>query len=252
MSRPIRNIWPSWITLNWRSGVFLIVLVCVPRFILVLQANIGGRYQYIGIMMLLSAIIPILLLNKFGLRRIGIRRSSKISKIILAFISGLIASFILFYIGKSLYGNSYQNWYSYIGRSYNISPDLAPDAKRTLFLIMAGTAMIFSPIGEELFFRGIVHTSFRNSWDASRASIVDATAFAVTHIAHFGLVYVQDQWIFLFVPTLIWVVSMFLISMVFIYFKNKCDSLWGAIVCHAAFNLGMVYLIFYHLPPGQF
>lgn len=227
-------------------------MVCVPRFILVLQANVGGSYQYIGMIMFLSAIIPIILLNKSGLQEIGIRKPKNTGIIILAFIVGLAASLLLFYLGKSLYGTSYENWYSYIGRSYNIDPDLTPDTKRTLFFIMAGTTMIFSPIGEELFFRGIVHTSFKKSWGESPASILDAGAFALTHIAHYGLVYVQGQWNFLPVPTTIWVLSMFLVSLMFIYFKNTSDSLWGAVTCHAAFNLGMVYFIFYHLPPGQF
>ncbi len=252
MSLHVRKIWPSWVDLNWKLGLLLIIAVCIPRFVLVLQANAGGSYQYIGLIMILSAIIPIMLLNKSGLQEIGVRRPKNLGSIILAFIIGLALSSLLFYLGKLLYGTSYENWYSYIGRSYNIDPDLTSDAKRTLFFIMAGTAMIFSPMGEELFFRGIVHSSFKKSWGESRASILDASAFSITHVAHFGFVFVQGRWAFLFVPTIIWVLSMFLVSLIFIYLKNKSVSLWGAIICHAAFNLGMVYFIFYHLPPGHF
>ena len=110
---------------------------------------------------------------------------------------------------------------------------------------MAITGMIFSPIGEELFFRGIVHSAFAASIGDKKASVVDGSAFALTHISHFGLVFINHQWSFLSMPTLIWVISMFLVSLLFFVFKKYSGSIIGAIICHAAFNLGMIYCIFY-------
>lgn len=105
--------------------------------------------------------------------------------------------------------------------------------------------MTFSPIGEELFFRGIVHSSFAKSVGEKKASIIDSSAFAVTHISHFGLVYINNQWSFLTTPATIWVFTMFLVSVLFFVFKRSSGSILGAIICHAAFNLGMIYCIFY-------
>ena len=105
--------------------------------------------------------------------------------------------------------------------------------------------MTFSPIGEELFFRGIVHSSFAKSIGEKKASIVDSSAFALTHISHFGLVFISNQWRFLSVPAIIWVLSMFLVSVLFFTFKKYTGSILGAMICHAAFNLGMIYCIFY-------
>ncbi len=112
---------------------------------------------------------------------------------------------------------------------------------------MAITGMTFSPIGEELFFRGIVHSSFATSLGDKKASILDSFAFAITHISHFGLVFINNEWAFYKTPTLIWVLSMFLVSVLFFIFKKHSGSIWGAVVCHAAFNLGMIYCIFYLL-----
>jgi membrane protease YdiL (CAAX protease family) len=105
--------------------------------------------------------------------------------------------------------------------------------------------MTFSPIGEELFFRGIVHSSFAKSIGEKKASIVNSSAFAVTHISHFGLVFINNQWNFLILPTLIWVLSIFSVSVMFFAFKKYSGSILGAIICHSAFNLGMIYCIFY-------
>ena len=107
--------------------------------------------------------------------------------------------------------------------------------------------MTFSPIGEELFYRGLVHGSFVKILGEQKASVADSMAFALTHLAHFGIVYFLDSWHFLFVPALLWVVSMFMTSRVFFLCKEKTGSILGAILSHAAFNLTMMYFIFYHI-----
>jgi uncharacterized protein len=140
---------------------------------------------------------------------------------------------------------SYENWYNYIGRSYNIPQEINQRDKFIFFIVIALTGMIFSPIGEEFFFRGIVHTSFANSIGEKYASFVDSSAFALTHISHFGLVFINNQWRFLIIPALIWVFCMFTVSIFFFISKSRTGSLIGAISCHAAFNLGMILCIFY-------
>nr|WP_294276790.1 CPBP family glutamic-type intramembrane protease [uncultured Chryseobacterium sp.] len=57
----------------------------------------------------------------------------------------------------------------------------------------------------------------------------------------------NGKWNFLPLPALIWVSGMFAVSMVFDLCRTKTGSLWEAIICHAAFNLGMIYCIFYSL-----
>lgn len=197
--------------------------------------------------MLVSALIPFIFLNKHGLKRIGIKKTKKLRILGYALIIGIVFSVLLHFLGMELYDNSYKNWYEYIGKSYNIPDDISAQDKRIMFAIMAITGMTFSPIGEELFFRGIVHGSFAKSIGDQKASIVDSLAFSLTHISHFGLVFVNSQWVFYLTPMLIWVVSMFVVSVLFFQMKRLTDSLWGAVLCHAGFNLGMIFCIFYLL-----
>ena len=219
----------------------------MPRFILVLNANSSGNYSSIGVIMTVSAIAPFIFLSKSGRNKIGIVGSKKYSWILLAFVAGLTASLLLHLPGQDMYGNSYENWYHYIGKSYKIPQRITSSNKSILFSIMALTGMTFSPVGEELFFRGIVQSSFANSIGERKASIVEGSAFALTHISHFGLVFIDSKWSLFGFPTLIWVGSMFLVSLLFITFKKYTKSLLGAIVCHSAFNLGMIFYIFYLL-----
>ena len=243
----LRPFWNRIFSFNWKFGFFLILIVCVPRFVLVLNANASGNYGFIGLVMTISAIAPFIFLSKYGRKEIGITMPKKYRWLLIAFIFGLIASILLYFLGQTLYGNSYENWYKYIGKSYKISTAISLIDKRILFSIMAFTGMTFSPIGEELFFRGIVHSSFAKSIGEKKASIVDGTAFALTHISHFGLVFINNKWYFFTIPTLIWVTSMFLVSLLFFTFRKYSESILGAMVCHSAFNLGMIYCIFYLL-----
>jgi len=245
MENELRPFWNRAFSFNWKFGLFLILIVCIPRFILVLNANASGNYSSIGLIMFISAIAPFVFLGKYGRKEIGITKPQKYNWLLIAFIGGLTVSILLYFLGQSLYGNSYENWYKYIGKSYNIPVGINQNSKAILFSIMALTGMTFSPIGEELFFRGIVHASFAKSIGEKKASIVDSSTFAMTHISHFGLVFINREWSFLKAPTLIWVLSMFLVSVMFFIFRKYSGSILGAIICHAAFNLGMIYCIFY-------
>jgi membrane protease YdiL (CAAX protease family) len=212
---------------------------------LVLNANETGTYHLIGMVMLLSALVPFFFLSRSGRKKIGLKSPKTLQSLVFAFATGIVFSVLLYLIGKELYDTSYENWYAYIGKSYQIPEAISVDDRRTMFMVMATMGMIFSPIGEELFFRGIVHGSFAKSIGDKRASIVDSSAFALTHLSHFGLVFIDDDWTFYPLPGLLWVLSMFLLSLLFFEMKKRADSVWGPVICHSAFNLGMIYCIFY-------
>lgn len=197
--------------------------------------------------MTISAIAPFLFLTKYGRKEIGITKPQNINWLFISLACGLLASFALLFLGQILYDNSYQNWYLYIGKLYNIPATITQTDKKVMFAIVAITSMIFSPIGEELFFRGIIHSSFAKSIGEKKATLVDSSAFALTHISHFGLVFINNKWHFFTIPTIIWVTSMFLVSLLFYTFRKKSNSILGAILCHSAFNLGMTFCIFYLL-----
>ncbi len=245
MKRELNFFWSKLFNFDWKFGLFLILVFCTSRFILVLHANETSDYKFIGLVMFVYALTPFIFLNKHGRKLMEMRKPQNYYWLINAFIFGLIFSLVLYLLGDFIYHNTFQNWYVYIGKSYNIPSEIGSEDKLILFAIMAVTGMIFSPVGEELLFRGIIHSSFAKSIGHSKASVVDSSAFAITHVSHFGLVFVNEEWQFFTLPALIWVISMFLVSQLFYLCKKKTKSIIGAIICHSAFNLGMTYCIFY-------
>ena len=64
MDNELRPFWNRIFSFNWKFGIFLILIVCIPRFMLVLNANASGNYSSIGLIMTISAIAPFLFLSK--------------------------------------------------------------------------------------------------------------------------------------------------------------------------------------------
>lgn len=246
MEQYLRKYWNSRFQYNWKLGVFLILLFGIPRFIIVLQSYVDRSYGIVMFVFLSMWLVPFILLTKDGRRNIGIRRPSHWWRIILSFLAGGLTCYIIFSIFSFLFQTSIENAFVYIGGNNPSSGITGPD-RSIYFCIAVIPSMIFSPIGEEFLYRGIIHGSFVPKFGETKASVFDSLAFALTHIAHFGIVYVSGIWDFLPVPTMLWVLSMFVTSQVFFRCKLYCNSIWGAVAAHSGFNFIMMYAIFYLL-----
>lgn len=246
MEAYLRKYWSSHFQYNWKLGVFLILLFGIPRFIIVLQSYIDRSYGVVMFVFLSMWLVPFILLTKDGRRNIGIRRPSHWWRIVLSFIAGGLICYIIFSIFFVLFQTSIENAFVYIGGN-NPGSSVIGSEKSIYFCIAVIPSMIFSPIGEEFLYRGIIHGSFVPKFGETKASIFDSLAFAITHIAHFGIIYMSGIWHFLPVPTLLWVLSMFITSQVFFRCKLYSNSIWGAVAAHSGFNFIMMYGIFYLL-----
>jgi len=198
-------------------------------------------------MFVLMWFAPLIFLTKYGRKYIGITKPRSVVRLLYSFIIGAVFCGLLFGIFHLLYGNGIENCFAYISRSYTLPHDILETNKLTYFLIFSAVGITFSPIGEELLYRGVIHGSFVGRFGEQKASVFDSLAFGLTHLAHFGIVYSAGVWDFLPVPALLWVVSMFVAGQLFFRSKQMCNSILGAIVCHAGFNVAMMYFIFYHI-----
>ena len=127
----------------------------------------------------------------------------------------------MYFIGDLLFGDEFRNWFVYISRTYD-APGLDLENNRFVtFIIFAIVSMTFSPIGEEFLYRGLIHRAFVPRFGENKASIIDSLSFALTHLAHFGIVYVAGAWHLYPIGALLWVILMFLVSRVFFIVKQR-------------------------------
>ncbi|UOQ71733.1 CPBP family intramembrane glutamic endopeptidase [Hymenobacter cellulosilyticus] len=236
-----------YVDLNARTGGWLLAFFSLTRFALVLQANVTKSYQVVALIFVAMILLPFLLLTRAGRRQIGLVWPARWGGVLLGGVLGVVSCAVLFYLATLCFGLTGSNPLVYISRTYRVPIVLTEDTRRLFFLIYAGISMLFSPIGEELFYRGLVHECFRASMGNARATLLDSAAFAGVHLAHFGLVYSGSSWHFLPGPSLLWVAALFVSCLLFSLGRAKSGSVLGAIVAHALFNVTMSYFIFYHI-----
>lgn len=251
LSSPFRRPFRRWLGFDVRTGLILLILFTVVRFGLVMEANVSRSYALVSVFFVVMALTPLVLLGREGRARIGMSGSPRPLRLLLALFAGAACCGLLILSAEWLFGPGDDNAFRYIAGTYAGLPSPMDDQTRLiLFLVFASIGMTFSPIGEELFYRGLVHECFSGWLGHGRAAVVDASAFAVVHLAHFGLIWRATEWTLLPGPAVWWICGLFVTGLVFFQARRAGGSVIGAIVAHAGFNLAMTGWIFYGVLPG--
>lgn len=244
----LKDYWQGKVKFDWRLGLFLILVFGTLRFAAALYGIQSGDNKYLSFLFIMMILLPFVFLSKNGQSYIKIKRSKNIFTLIYSFLLGALICVFIYFAGQLLYGNEITNWFQYIGESYPINFDeLSIGDKKIYFIIFAIIGMTFSPFGEELLYRGLIHGSLKTRFSDKASAMLDSLAFGLTHLAHFGIIYQNHSWKFYLFPSLIWITLIFMTGLLFNYCRNISDSIWGAIISHMAFNITMTYLIFYQI-----
>jgi membrane protease YdiL (CAAX protease family) len=191
--------------------------------------------------------LPFIFFSREGRTAMGMARVEKKGWILWGILLGLAGGFAVYALGCLLFGNSENNWYISLLNSYQIDGTMREMGTLPLFLIFTGPAILFSPVGEEFFFRGMIHESVREAGFPRAAAIVNALAFAAVHLLHHGIFLGDAGLRILPVSGLIWFLLMMGASWSFTQCRLRSGSIWPAVLAHAAFNLSMNTAIFLFL-----
>lgn len=191
--------------------------------------------------------LPFSFFSKYGRKRIGIKKIDKSMWLLWGFLIGVIAALAVLGIGVLFVTSNVEHWYVSI-----INQVMSPEIREILpfvsvFFMTTIPSIILSPIGEELFFRGMIHEAVREKTNEKVATIVNSFAFAVVHIFHFGFVVEGTTLQYLVGPGIVWFLLMFILSILFTVCRKKSGSLLPAILAHSSFNLIMCITTFFLL-----
>jgi membrane protease YdiL (CAAX protease family) len=190
------------------------------------------------------ALMPWLLMNAEGRRQIGLRRPGRTGTWLPAIVYGALASAACFVVGIALFGRGADNWFVSIANNYRGIMDTTGMSMLSLHLIFTLPALIFSPIAEEIFFRGILQRTLEQHLSERTSTVIECGAFGVVHLCHHGLVMGAAGLGWLPLSGTLWMVLMFFTALLFARIRKNSGSLYPAIAAHAAFNLTMNTLIF--------
>ncbi len=234
------------INYSWQLGLTLILVFGFLRIWAVRYGIESGNNSFLSVVFIAMALLPFLLLSKSGRKQMGIRRIQNPLWIPAGFLVGAVSCLLIYAIGQLAFGDTMSNWFRYIGSTYPLDFETVSDVDRKIyFWIIAGIGMTFSPFGEELLYRGLVHDSLAQKWSERTAAMLDSLAFGLTHLIHFGWVFHAGEWQLLSFPAICWVALMFATGLVFNLCKSMSNSIWGAVIAHMGFNLTMTFCIFY-------
>lgn len=195
----------------------------------------------------LMAILPWLLLTAEGRRQIGLRKPNNKAAYLLAIAFGAASAFLCFILGILLFGKTGDNWFVNIGNNYKAMMDTSWMSFWMLSLVFTIPAIIFSPIGEEIFYRGVVQKTFEQKFSVLTSVIIECLLFAVIHLVHHGIIKTTNGLIFLPLSGTLWMIQMFFVAFMFAWLRSKTGSIFTAIVAHIVFNLTMNCIIFLFL-----
>jgi membrane protease YdiL (CAAX protease family) len=224
-----------------KAWILAVLLFDIHAFI-----RFGGLWNslLIPLSMVIIWPLPWLLSDKEGRQKLGFKTPTSWNWLTNGSFLALGALLFCVAVTWGLFGTSENNWF--VPHAYMLNESLGSIPEKTSleakFWIVTIPAMVFSPIGEEFLYRGYLQQSFSNEWGPKVGQIVQASAFALVHLAHYGLMPFQPLLI------LVWLPSMFLVAWIFGWIVQKSQSIWPAVVAHAAFNIGMNAVVFLMLP----
>lgn len=228
------------------GAVTLAALLFGAFFVLRYVGTLGGLPGALALMCVGMAAIVLLLLNQSGRAQIGLQRATSLRWFPLAIMGGAAWALIAYLLGMALFGPTAEHWFVSVAQSYRAQP-VAGLSVLQLHLMLTTAAMLFSPIGEELFFRGYLQRTLEPRYGANGSTAIQSTLFGLVHVLHHGLIVSAAGLALLPGSATVWVLLMIGIALICSWLRRVSDSLYPAMLAHASFNAAMNTLIFAYL-----
>jgi uncharacterized protein len=211
-----------------------------------LLGTMGGKLwqPLLPLGFVLMMLMPWLLLTAPARRQIGLAHATSATWYGVAVIAGVTAASLCYVIGVMLFDRGADNWFVSVANNYRSTMNTASMDVLRLHLIFTIPALLFSPIGEEIFFRGFLQQALEEKFSATTSTLSEAGLFGVVHLCHHGLFLTAAGIGIHPVSGAIWVTLMFATALLFAWLRQRSGSLYPAMLCHAAFNATMNVWIF--------
>ncbi len=235
---------PTWQKLFRLDITFISIIFVILGII-----RVAGLYRdeiYLVVFgFLIMWIMPLIFFSNSGRKKIGIKKPGSWLWLMLSFLLGVVVAFAFYFLGYILYGTGIENWGMTVAREFSGQEEvLIP----VVFAVVTLFSMLFSPIGEELFFRGMIQEVLAERLaNYKLAGFWGSFLFAVIHLPPHDLFFSGTGFFSLIIPLAIWFVLMFVVSILFIFARAKSGSIFGAIACHSGYILGMNMFVNYFL-----
>lgn len=236
----------------WRvapSGIFGLTLVLVLVSTAARAVAMFGPVSWRALFMVMCVgmiALPWIVLSREGRRQIGLCRPHRMAWLPLGLLSGACAASACYLLGMALYGSGPEHPFVSVARNYQLQPTTGWSLLR-LHLTFTIAACLFSPLGEEIFYRGYLQKVLEDRYAVVRATLAEAGLFALVHLCHHGILVTAAGVRLLPLSGALWMAQMFLLALLFAWLRRRAGSVLPAVAAHAAFNAAMNGWIFARL-----
>jgi len=182
----LRPIWSRTSIPPWLLSLIVLLLLAATRF----YAVFGPPSARILFPLHCFAMwaLPFIFLATQGRQQVGLRRPAHVaSAFTLSALIGALCGFAVFIFGFVFYHDSPDNWCVSIRDSFQLDQLRAVMPPAAVFAVLTLPAMILTPVGEEILFRGFLQQAFTLRWNVVVATLVNGLAFGLIHLHVHGL-----------------------------------------------------------------
>jgi hypothetical protein len=241
----LRPVWQRLLGRGERSTLAVVLLLALGLAALRAQAMLGPvawRPLFLLHCVLMAA-MPWLLLARPQRQAMGLQAAQPTTAYTWALLWGPAAATLCFALGWALYGRGADHWFVSVANSFRAQPTPGFGLLQ-LHLMFTLPAIIFSPIGEELYFRGLMQRALETRFTARSSTHIEAAWFATVHLLHHGVALAAGVWTLRPVSGALWCALMFGLSWSLALLRRRGGSVWPAVLAHSAFNAPMNGFIF--------
>ena len=217
----LRPMWRRAFGRAWVLSLSLFLILGGLRAYGILGPERASVRQLILAGFLVMWFLPYVFFHKDGRRAIGLRAPERPAWLVWGPLLGAVASMAIFGIGVLLYDRGADHWYVAISQQYLLEDVMSQLPLSTVIVMFTVPAMLFSPIGEEFFFRGMVHESVGAGRGERAATLANGLAFAGIHLFHYAVERHAGGWHVRVVPGMLWFALMMGLSWVFTLCRRK-------------------------------
>ena len=195
-------------------GVGTLALILCALFVAVRAFAMLGPTSARALFLLMCAAmiaLPWILLSPHGRYQMGLKAPTDAAYFAAALGVGVAGGALCFALGFLLYGSSAENWFVSVARSYQAQPTPGFSILQ-LHLTFTIVACLFSPLGEELFFRGFLQKVLEQRLSVRASTHAQAGLFALVHLCHHGILVSAAGLVLLPASGALWVVLMFVLA----------------------------------------
>ncbi len=230
---------------SWLLSLLVLAILAAARYYAVLGPPRARILFPLHILVMWA--LPFIFLSTHGRSHIGLHKpANAASALALSALAGAACGLAIFIFGIAFYANSPNNWDLSIRNSFQIDQLRRLLPPTAVLAVMVLPAMILTPVGEEILFRGLIQQSFALRWNAFAGILANGVAFGLIHLHVHGLWHDATGFHFRLVSGALVVLLLSAASAVFTLCRLRFGSLYAAMVAHAACNLAIIAAVFFH------